>query len=117
MTDLLLCEIALNPNEYVEVDELVCVRYLKLAGKKVEYQQSLTSDLTVRWEFTEKAGDYMQALAYMWSLETDILHPQIYPLRAADYLTRKIKVSGILDEVVSAKNLKLKNRERRDTCL
>lgn len=111
-TDLLLFQIALEPGEYVSMKDVLTVCYIKLPGKKTEYTEQ-TDALTVKWEFTDKAIDLMPKLAWIWLEEDDLIHPQLYPLRIADYLTRKIKVSGIIEEVAARKNLQPKNRELR----
>ncbi len=49
----------------------------------------------------------------MWALEDDILHPQIYPMRITDYLTRKINAGGILEKAASENNMLLQYRELR----
>ncbi|VVB54429.1 Uncharacterised protein [uncultured archaeon] len=109
---------ALNPLEYVVVEEEgVFVVYLILPQKRLSYTvERVSAPLAVRWEFSY--GDYekdLSALARLWTLEDDIIHPQIYPLRVADYLTRRIKVGSIIKETAREHNLDLQYRDVRTT--
>ena len=116
-TNMLLFDVALNPGEYV-VDERnnISICYVKLPGKKVSYLPSNTSaPLTVRWEFNKKDfKNDLNAIAGMWLSEDDLVHPQPYPLRIADYLTRSIRIHGVLDELVRERDLEQKFRELRE---
>jgi len=92
------------------------VCYIKLPSKELSYTPSRKSEpLTVRWEFSypEFLQD-LENLVAIWCKEDDLLHPQIYPLRIADYLTRRVKVGGILDRFIRENGLELKHRERRE---
>ncbi|MBU0762068.1 MAG: DNA double-strand break repair nuclease NurA [Candidatus Altiarchaeota archaeon] len=114
-TDILLFDIALDEGEYVvEKDNGVNICYVKLPGKKLPHEPDTTEPLTVRWEFNyDDFEKELAALAGIWQMEDDILHPQTYPLRIADYLTRRVKVNGILDMLIQEKGLGLKYRELR----
>lgn len=116
-TDLLLIDVALKPGEYVaDVREGVSICYLKLPGKPLPHLPSgISHPLTVRWEFGY-AGYVkdLNLLAGIWLREDDILHPQLYPLRIADHLTRRVRARGILDEVESRLLLERKYRELRE---
>ena len=116
-TNMLLFEVALSPGEYV-TDERdgVFICYIKLPSKAVDYLPSRTaSPLTVRWEFNKKDfRDDLNLLSGIWLSEDDLLHPQLYPIRVTDYLTRKLKVGGILDSFAQEKGLDLKYRDMRE---
>ncbi|MBD3387863.1 MAG: hypothetical protein GF416_02335 [Candidatus Altiarchaeales archaeon] len=116
-TNMLLFEIALEPGEYV-VDERegISICYVKMPSKPLPFSAAGSSKpLTVRWEFNYPGfRDDLGLLAGIWMSESDILHPQIYMLRTADYLTRKIRVQGLLERIVSEKGLGLKYREQRE---
>lgn len=118
MTNLLFFDLVLDPLEYVvdSKSDGINACYVKLPSKQVPYLPSKSSTpFTVRWEFTQKNYvKYLEKLAGMWTLETDLVHSQLYPVRVADYLTRKIKVGGILDNLVKEHNLELKHREQRE---
>ncbi len=115
-TDLLLMDVALNPGEYVaDPRDGVSICYMKLPGKPLPHVPSARSQpLTVRWEFgyADYEGD-LNRLAGIWLSEDDILHPQLYPLRIADHLTRRVRAQGMLDEVESRLLLERKYRELR----
>jgi len=115
-TNMLLFDLALEPGEYVlDVREGVNICYIKMPSKRVPYlPQGYSSPQVVRWEFNYDGfeGDLMR-LAGIWLSEDDLMHPQIYPLRMADYLSRKVKVGGLLDEIVQRKDLPLKFRQLR----
>ncbi|MCX6694693.1 MAG: DNA double-strand break repair nuclease NurA [Candidatus Altiarchaeota archaeon] len=116
-TNMLLFDVALDPMEYV-VDERdgVYVCYVKLPAKKLTHTPSgVGAPMTVRWEFNKKGfEDDLNKLAFLWTLEDDLLHPQLYPLRLADYFTRQVKIGGILDAIVQERKLDLKYRELRE---
>lgn len=116
LTNLSLFDLILEENEYVvENRDGIWICYIKLPSKKLSYKLKRSRPLTVRWEFSypEFRRD-LENLVYIWSLEDDILHPQIYPLRIADYLTRRIRISGILERLVRENDLELRYRERRE---
>ncbi|MFH1721846.1 MAG: hypothetical protein ABH950_04485 [Candidatus Altiarchaeota archaeon] len=102
MTNLGLSNLILEPNEYFIVqvgDVFVC--YLKLPSKRVDFLPDRKSPpITVRWEFgyPEFVSD-LANLVGIWLGESDIVHSQIYPIRVADYLTRKINVGGLLEDI------------------
>lgn len=117
MTNLMLFEIALEPNEYVvETKENINICYIKLPVKKLSYLPSRRSNpIVVRWEFPyPDFEDDLRNIIALWCMEDDLLHPQLYPLRITDYLTRKIKIGGIIDEVIRNNGLDLKYREMRE---
>lgn len=117
MTNLMLFEIALEPNEYVvETKDGVNICYVKLPAKKLNYLPSRrSSPIVVRWEFTyPDFEDDLSNLIALWCMEDDLLHPQLYPLRIADYLTRRIKVAGILDQIIKDNGLDLRYRYMRE---
>jgi len=116
-TNMLIFEVALNPMEYVaEERDGIVVCYLKLPRKRLSYLPTGESTpLTVRWEFNRKDFDVaLNVIAAVWLAEDDILHPQIYPLRVADYLTRRVRVGGVIDGFVLEKGLERKYRELRE---
>jgi hypothetical protein len=116
-TNMLLFDVALDAGEYVvDLREGISICYLKLPPKAMPHLPSGRSPpLTVRWEFNwDDFEDSLNLLAGIWLEEDDVLHPQIYPLRIADYLTRTVKVGGILDEIVAGNNMELKYRELRE---
>ncbi|MFH1403567.1 MAG: DNA double-strand break repair nuclease NurA [Candidatus Altiarchaeota archaeon] len=116
-TNTLLFDIALDPMEYV-VDKRqgINVCYLKLPGKRMESLPSGESaPMTVRWEFNyDNFQEDLESLVSVWINDRDHIHPQVYPIRIADYLTRRIKVSGLVDRVVEENNLELRYRDSRE---
>jgi len=117
LTNIALFDLILEENEFV-VNEKggVNICYLKLPSKDLSYTPSRKSEpLTVRWEFSypEFLPD-LENLVAIWCREDDLLHPQLYPLRIADYLTRRVKVGGILDRFIRENRLELKHREMRE---
>ncbi len=115
-TDMLLFDTALEPYEYVSSSAGgISVCHVKLPGKPLPHQSNAESEpLTVRWEFNYPGfEDDLGCLAGMWLMEDDILHPQVYPVRIADHLTRRIKVGGILEKAVLEHGLAPKHRDLR----
>lgn len=116
-TNTAVLGLLLNENEYLSYKkDGVFVCHLKLPKKTLAYTHSRLSDpIVVRWEFSYPDFEADLAnLAAIWLQEDDVWHPQIYPLRIADYLTRRVKVGGILDSLVAEKDLELKYRELRE---
>lgn len=116
MTNTLFFSLILDENEYaVKEKSGINVCYVKLPKKKLDYTTEESRPLVARWEFSypgyEKA---LEALVGIWATEKDLLHTQTYPMRVTDYLTRKIRVSGILDEVVGKYNLDSQYRGMRE---
>lgn len=116
ITNLHLFDVALKPGEYVcKEDDGIHVVYVKLPAKKVCYAPGeQTLPFTVRWEFSYK--DFEDDLSYLvgaWMCEDDLVHPQIYPMRIADYLTRKVKANGVLVQFAQKHGLEDKYRNRR----
>ncbi len=117
ITNMMLADIALNPLEYiVDVRNGINICYIKLPKKKMKSMlDGSTESMTVRWEFNyESFHDDIETLSGIWMMEEDLLHPQLYPTRISDYLTRRLKVSGIIDEIISKKGLKLRYRNLRE---
>jgi hypothetical protein len=116
-TNMLLFETALKPLEYaVDTRDEINICYMKLPGKEMaSLPAGKSSEITVRWEFNY-AGFHedLELLAGVWVMETDILHPQLYPIRISDYLTRRIKVSGLIDRIVEGKKLAHQYRDLRE---
>jgi len=118
-TTLQLMDHILKEKEFVsfEAEGGVRVCYLKLPSKPLSYLPSQKSPpLTVRWEFTN--SDFLpilEQIAGLWLQECDLLHPQLYPVRIADYLTRKVSVNTLLEEAVNRYGLKRKYREMRES--
>jgi len=117
-TNALIFDLCLKPLEYVTVDKddfEVC--YIKLPAKKMHYLfEGESVDFIARWEFKkESASKQLPALVGVWLSEDDIQHPQIYPIRLADYLTRKISVSKILSDFSRQNNMASKFRGMRKT--
>ncbi|OYT27853.1 MAG: hypothetical protein B6U97_00120 [Candidatus Altiarchaeales archaeon ex4484_96] len=119
-TNIMFFDLILDEKEYVvhkKDDVYIC--HLKLPSKKLSYTGGINSPpLTVRWEFTNK--DFimdLNKLAFIWSCEDDLLHPQIYPLRIVDYLTRKIKMPGLLRRIIEENNLMLRYRDMRESSI
>jgi hypothetical protein len=115
-TNMLLMDVALEPGEYV-TDQRggVSICYVRLPAKPMPHlPDGRTRPMTVRWEF-DYGGyeDDLNLLSALWLAEDDHIHPQHYPLRIADHLTRKIKVAGILDEIRAKHGLEQKYRELR----
>ncbi len=117
MTNLMLFEITLEPNEYVvEAKDGIYICYVKFPVKKLSYLPSRRSNpIVVRWEFSyPDFEDDLKNLIAVWCMENDLLHPQLYPLRLADHLTRRIKIGGILEQFISDKGLDLQYRDMRE---
>lgn len=115
-TNVQLFDLILEPGEFVVAESGgVHVAYVKLASKSLCHTPERKSEpFTVRWEFNYP--DFRKDLEYLvgvWSEEDDLMHPQIYPLRITDYLTRKISVGAILDEHIKEKNLSRMFRDSR----
>lgn len=116
MTNLALFDMILDEGEYIiDRKDSISVCYIKLPSKKLSYSTKKSLPLVVRWEFAypEFYRD-LELLVGIWLQEEDLFHPQLYSLRIADYLTRKAKVSGILDQLVKGLGLELKYRDRRE---
>ena len=116
LTNNHLFDLVLKPLEYVVVeDEEYSTVYLKLPSKRMLVNPAGTSDpFTVRWEFSKKEFiEDLESIVAIWLFEDDLVHPQIYPLRIADYLTRKIKIHGILKDFAGNSNLKAQFRDLR----
>lgn len=117
-TNLSLFDLILEENQYIaEKKNDIWICHIKLPSKELTYVPSRKSKpLVVRWEFsyTDFRSD-LERLAYIWSLEDDIFHPQIYPLRIADYLTRKIRIGGVLKKLAEENDLELRYREGRES--
>ncbi len=117
VTNIVLLAMILEENEYTtEKKDGINVCHLKLPSKALNYTPSRKSEpLVVRWEFSyDKFEKDLENLAALWLLEDDIWHPQIYPLRITDYLTRKLKIGGILDRLIEESELDPKYREMRE---
>lgn len=116
-TNTLIFDIALKPLEYVvDFTEDISTCYVKLPSKPVDFTpEGVGPPITVRWEFNyPNFKKDLEYLASMWYLESDIVHPQIYPLRLADYLTRKVKISSLLESLGREHNLKPQFRSLRE---
>jgi hypothetical protein len=116
-TNMLLFDIALEAGEYVVNERTgVSICYIKMPSKGIPYlPEGMSTPLTVRWEFNYPGfRDDLNLLAGIWLTEDDLLHPQLYPVRTADYLTRRISTSGILDNIASERELELRHREGRE---
>jgi hypothetical protein len=116
-TNMALFDMALDESEYVVVEnDGIWVCYVKLPSKPMPFlHEGWSSPFTVRWEFNFKGfQESLNNLSGIWLREDDILHPQLYPLRMADHLTRKVKVGGILGQVVTSNKLALKFRDLRE---
>jgi hypothetical protein len=117
VTNMALLDLILAENEYiVEKKEGVNVCHIKLPSKALDYTHLRKSDpLVVRWEFSyDDFKEDLENLAAMWLLEADIWHPQIYPLRVTDYLTRRLKIGGVLDRIIEENELDRRYREMRE---
>jgi hypothetical protein len=116
-TNMQLFELALQPGEYV-VDKRdgICICHIKLPEKPLTYLPNPKGrPLTVRWEFNFEPFDCdLGALVGMWLQEDDVLHPQLYPIRLADHLSRRIRTGGILDELVARHGFERKHRDMRE---
>jgi len=115
-TDTQLFDLILRPLEYASFDDEGCgIFYLKLAAKKLLHTPGTASPpLTVRWEFAlPESADALALFAAAWQAEDDVLHPQHYPMRAADYLTRKLKVGGVLADFAGSEGLEDAFRNQR----
>jgi len=116
MSNLMLFNLVLEEGEYVVDAGRFNVCYLKLPGKNLAYLGGRSSPVTVRWEFSyPRFEEDLDAMASIWLQEDDLLHSQLYPLRIADYLTRKIKTSGLLDEAISDVRPELEFRSLRES--
>ena len=117
LTDIAVFDLALEENEFiVQEQDGVNVCYIKLPSKSLSYTPSRKSEpLTVKWEFAypEFLQD-LENLVAIWSMEDDLLHPQLYPIRIADYLTRKVKAGGILDTFVKDNDMEPMHRDMRE---
>jgi len=117
LTDIALFDLVLGENEFVvQEQDGVNICYVKLPSKALSYVPSgKSSPLTVKWEFPypEFVPD-LENLVAIWSMEDDLLHPQLYPLRIADYLTRRVKVGGILDGFIKENGLEPRHRDMRE---
>lgn len=117
LTDIALFDLVLEENEFIVQEvEGVNVCYVKLPSKNLSYTPSRKSEpLVVKWEFAypDFVPD-LENLAAIWSMEDDLLHPQLYPIRIADYLTRKVKAGGILDTFVRDNEMEPRHRDMRE---
>jgi len=116
ITNSHLFEMSLSPGEYVLVeDEGIKVCYVCLPSKGLAYLPSGEScPLVARWEFAGPDPEASLALLFgIWGAEDDLLHPQTYPLRMADYLTRRIRVHGVLKACQEHHGLAPKYRDLR----
>ncbi|MFH1126277.1 MAG: hypothetical protein V1703_04060 [Candidatus Altiarchaeota archaeon] len=115
MSNLMFFNLVLRDGEYVVEEGRFNVCYLKLPGKRLDYLDGLSMPLTVRWEFSYPGfHDDLSLLASMWLKEDDVLHPQLYPLRIADYLTRRVNTAGVIDEIVGELKPELEFRDLRE---
>jgi len=115
MSNLMLFDLILRGGEYVVDEGRFNVCYIKLPGKRLSYLEGLSSPLSVRWEFSYGGfEDDLNLLASIWLRDADLLHPQLYPLRIADYLTRRIKASGLISQAVEETKADLEFREMRE---
>lgn len=116
-TNALILDASLAPLEYVAVEQdgfEVC--YIKLPAKKLSHLGGRESPpFVARWEFKRGLAErHLPLLLGAWSHEDDITHPQTYPVRVADHLTRKINVAGILDDFAAEKNIAPQFRSLRE---
>lgn len=114
VTDSLLFETLLEEGEYYAYSPLrsfwVC--WLKLPGK--ELRRGPAESLVVRWEFRNQDFEKdLNRLAAIWLAEPDASHPQLFPLRLCDYLTRRFKLSAFLDRLAADSGLAKRHREER----
>ena len=117
LTDIAVFDLVLGENEFiVQEQEGVNICYVKLPSKALSYVPSRKSEpLVVKWEFAYP--DFipdLENLVSIWSMEDDLLHPQLYPIRIADYLTRKVKTGGILDTFVRDNEMEPRHRDMRE---
>jgi len=117
LTDIGVFDLALEENEFiVQEQDGVNVCYIKLPSKSLSYTPSRKSEpLVVKWEFAypDFVPD-LENLAAIWAREDDLLHPQLYPIRIADYLTRRIKAGGILDTFAKENEMEPRHRDMRE---
>ena len=117
VTNATLMDIILSENEYVAFKkDGINVCHLKLPVKALNYtHERRSSPMVVRWEFSY--DDYeadLGNLAALWLQEDDIFHTQIYPMRVTDYLTRRLKVGGMLDSLIEESGLEPLYRDMRE---
>ncbi len=115
--NIVLLDMVLDDCEYVsEKKDGVNICHLKLPSKPLNYIHSRKSNpLVVRWEFSY--DDFRQDLAViagLWLMEDDILHTQIYPMRLTDYLTRRLKIGGVLDALIAENDVDPLYRNMRE---
>jgi len=116
MSNLMLFNLILEEGEYMVDPGRFNTCYIKLPGKNLSYSDAKSRPTTVRWEFSyADFEEDLNLLAAVWLRENDLLHPQTYPLRIADFLTRQIKTSGLLEEAVGETNPDLEFREMRES--
>ncbi len=116
-TNAFLLDIVLEEKEYVCIEKSgINVCYIRLPQKFLNYTPVRKSNpFVARWEFAysgfeEDLGFFLG----LWMREDDVSHPQIYPLRLTDYLTRKVKVGSVLDGLIRETDLPLRYRELRE---
>lgn len=117
VTNTALFDLILDENEYVVTKkDGVNICHIKLPSKTLNYTHSRTSSpLIVRWEFSyDGFVKDLANLAGLWMLEDDIWHPQVYPMRITDYLTRRLKIGGILDSLITENELDPLYRDLRE---
>jgi hypothetical protein len=117
VTNAALMDVILSDNEYVVFKkDGINVCHLKLPSKPLNYtHERRSSPIVVRWEFSydDFEGD-LRNLAALWLREDDIFHTQIYPMRVTDYLTRRLKVGGMLDSLIAESGLEPLYRDMRE---
>jgi hypothetical protein len=114
MSNLMFFHLLLDDFEYVVDDGRFSVCYIKLPGKRLSYSLDECRPTTVRWEFPYRGFEPdLSRLASIWLKEDDLLHPQVYPLRIADYLTRRINAGGLLKEAAGESNAESEFRDLR----
>lgn len=105
MSNLMLFHLTLSEGEYIVDGGRFNVCYVKLPGKRLSYTSDICMPTTVRWEFPYPDFELdLNKLASIWLREDDLLHSQLYPLRIADYLTRRISAAGLLKEALEEAN-------------
>ncbi|MFC2153895.1 DNA double-strand break repair nuclease NurA [Candidatus Altiarchaeota archaeon] len=117
ISNLWFAHLVLRSQEYFCIPSGgVNVCYIKLPSKKVGFLPSRRSNpVTVRWEFGFPDFDKdLNLLASLWMQESDLVHSQLFPVRIADYLTRRISASGLLDQFVAENDLELSYRDMRE---